>query len=219
MCRGLSAAFYARVDRDTLLRPLFPGTTLKCAMEEFAAFLAQFLGGPSEDTQRRWWLSLRESHMRFRIGQKERDAWIANMVSALDDVHIEEPMRSQLLGFFERSSAYVVNHGDAVVPKEGRSTEISRRWDAQTTLDEAVAAIRAGDASRAIALAESPALSAYGASVTSGVLALMIRSGQSVMLEHVRAKLTGNPSLTKERYAGRTLLHEAAAAGTWWNCS
>jgi len=31
-------------------------------------------GGPSEDSQRRWWLSLRESHLRFKIGDRERKA-------------------------------------------------------------------------------------------------------------------------------------------------
>ncbi|MEP6700049.1 MAG: hypothetical protein ABJA85_01985, partial [Bacteroidota bacterium] len=31
-CRELSAAFYARVARDSTLRPLFPGKTLKCAI-------------------------------------------------------------------------------------------------------------------------------------------------------------------------------------------
>ena len=41
----------------------------------------------------------------------------------------------------------------------------------------------------------------------------MVRSGQSVFLDYVRAKLTGDPTLARERYAGRTLLHEAAAAG------
>jgi hemoglobin len=81
--------------------------TFTCAIEEFAAFLAQFLGGPSEDAQRRWWLSLRESQLRFKIGQRERDAWIANMVLALDVVQIKEPIRSELFGFVERSSAHI----------------------------------------------------------------------------------------------------------------
>jgi truncated hemoglobin YjbI len=58
----------------------------------FAAFLAPFLDGPSEDAQQRWWLSLRESHLRFEIGRKERDAWMNNMIGALDDV----PMRIEL---------------------------------------------------------------------------------------------------------------------------
>src|SRR3984893_3982485 len=108
-CRKLSAAFYARVARDSVLRPLFPGKTLNCAIEEFAAFLAQFLGGPSEDAQRRWWVSLRESHLRFKIGPKERAAWMSHMARALEDVQIDEPVRTALREFFERSSAYVVN--------------------------------------------------------------------------------------------------------------
>ena len=59
---------------------LFPGKALRCAIEEFTAFLAQFLGGSPEDAQRRWWLSLRESHLRFKIGDRERDAWMQNSV-------------------------------------------------------------------------------------------------------------------------------------------
>jgi hemoglobin len=63
-CRSLSAAFYARVAKDPVLRPFFPGKSLRCATEEFAAFLIQFLGGDEKQTQHRWWLSLRESHAR-----------------------------------------------------------------------------------------------------------------------------------------------------------
>ncbi len=221
-CRGLSVAFYARVARDPVLRPLFPGKTFTCAIEEFAAFLVQFLGGSGDDSQRRWWLSLRESHLRFKIGQRERSAWIANMVLALNDVRIEEPLRGVLLGFFERSSAHVVNHGDAPALEEARCDarsrgmreEISRRWDAQTNLDEVVAAINSGDSKRAIALAEGPAVKTCGRSVLSGLLARMIRSRQSELLDYVRAKLTGDPARVRDRHAGRTLLHDAAAVGT-----
>src|SRR5262249_24945900 len=88
-CRKLSTAFYARVARDPILRPLFPGKTFKCAIEEFTAFLVQFLGGPPEDTQRRWWLRLRESHSRFKIGPRERDAAMKNMIAASNDEHSE----------------------------------------------------------------------------------------------------------------------------------
>ena len=137
-CRRLSTAFYARVSRDPLLRPLFPGTTFTCAIEAFAAFLAQFLGGP-EDMQRRWWLSLRESHLRFRIGQREREAWMGIMGSALGDLDRGAPARRELLGVFERSSAHIVNHGETPAISEGRTEafgdgtgkELARCWDAQ----------------------------------------------------------------------------------------
>src|SRR5947209_3384143 len=93
-CRRLAEAFYRRVERDPVLRPLFPGKSMRCAIEQFSAFLVQFLGGPDEDTQHRFWVSVRESHARFRIGAKERDAWVALMTQALDDARIQEPGRS-----------------------------------------------------------------------------------------------------------------------------
>jgi hemoglobin len=58
-CKRLRMEFYARVGKEPVLRPLFPGKSLRCATEEFAAFLIQF---HEEQTQYRWWLSLRESH-------------------------------------------------------------------------------------------------------------------------------------------------------------
>jgi hypothetical protein len=195
---------------------------MTCAIEAFAAFLAQFLGGPSADAQRRWWLSLQESHVRFEIGQEERAAWMDNMVQAFDDVQIEEPMRSALLSFFERSSAYVVDRGHASPVEEARGdtrcdgtqAEISRRWDVQLGLDEAVAAIRQRDADRVITLADGPTLQSCDRSVFSGLLAQMIRSGHPAMLDYVRERLTHDPALVRERYNGRTLLHVVAAAGS-----
>jgi hemoglobin len=223
-CRKLSSAFYTRVGRDARLRPLFPGKTLTCAIEEFAAFLIQFLGGPSEDTQRRWWISLRESHHRFKIGPKHRAAWLDNMRNALDDVPIAEPARDALLGFFERSSAYVVNQGEAAaaVPAgsdaahDRMSRELARRWDAQRRLDDIVAAVRRGDADRAIALAEGAASETRYFAVTVGLLALMLGSGHRSMLEYFEEKLTSDPTLARQRYAGRTLLHDAAGHANLW---
>ena len=219
VCRQLSAAFYARVERDPLLRPLFPGKTLTCAVEEFAAFLAQFLSGPAEDAQSRWWLSLRESHLRFQIGRKERDAWMNLMAQALDDVPIAEPARSALRGFFERASAYLVNHGPAPSvadhlspsPGDGIHREIARRWEVQRVLDEAVAAVRNGDSGRAITLAERFTLDR---ALLAALLAVMISSSRASLLDYVHQQLRRDPALVRERSRGRTLLHEASATGS-----
>lgn len=221
-CHRLAVAFYARVERDPILRPLFPGKSFTCAIEAFTAFLAQFLGGPSEDAQGRWWLSLHESHMRFQIGREEPAAWMSNMIEAFDDVPIGEPLRAELLAFFDRSSAYLVNQGEKPVSKaqsqapENSNTrvEISRRWEAQMQVDEAVAAIRGGNTDRAISLTESSAFQVCSRSVQCGLLALMIRSGHDRMLTYVRERVTRDPALVHERLRyGRTLLQEAAAAG------
>ena len=82
-CKRLAVEFYARVGKDPVLRPLFPGKSLRCAIEEFGAFLIQFLGGDEEQTQYRSSLSLRESHARFRIGPSERSAWLKQMRATL----------------------------------------------------------------------------------------------------------------------------------------
>src|SRR5262249_49314978 len=153
------------------------------AIEEFAAFLIQFLGGPGEDTQRRWWLSLRESHLRFRIGKRERNAWMSLMAKALDEAQIEEPARHVLREFFEHSSRYVINTVNEEAAGGCAHPELAKRWDAQRVLDEAVAAVRTGDADRAITLAQRTTLSP---AVFVGLLAAMIGRGERVLLEYVR---------------------------------
>jgi len=223
-CRGLAEAFYSRVKRDPVLRPLFPGKTLHCAIEEFTAFMVQLFGGPSDDTQRRWWLSLRESHLRFKIGREERAAWMRNMIRALDVADIEEPMRIALREFFEQSSAHVMNHGQPPPPAPD-STElpddtirnaIAWRWDTQRALDEATALVRKGEAERVIAMAESGLLKArfqLDRSVLAGFLGLLIGSRNPDLLRCAAIKLREDPRLAGERYAGRTLLHVASGQG------
>ena len=226
VCRQLSEAFYARVARDPVLRPLFPGKSFRCAVEAFAAFLAQFLGGPAEDAQQRWWLSLRESHLRFKIGPREREAWMSNMVEALEDVPLEKPVRLALRELFRRSSAYVVNSGPApgetAAPAEPTDDsihrEIAQRWSEQRALDDLIAAVRDGDARRAVELAQTATLEirfARDPAVFANVLALMMEGGNDAFLEYIERTLLADPVLAHlhNRY-GRTLLHEASAHGS-----
>ncbi len=220
-CLRLSEAFYARVKRDPVLRPLFRGKSLRCAVEAFAAFLAQFFGGPAEDARERWWLSLRESHLRFSIGPRQRQAWMSNMVEALDAVPLDQPVRVTLREFFERSSAYLVNTGQAprepASPPDGPIREIAQRWAEQIALDELVAAIRMGDAERGLRLLQSPALEARFArdrAVLAHAVGLMIGCGIGAFREYAERELAADPSLARVRNRyGRTLLHDAAAQG------
>jgi hemoglobin len=223
MCRQLSEAFYARVKRDPVLRPLFPGKSMRCAVNAFAAFLAQFLGGPTEEAQERWWLSLRESHLRFKIGPRERRAWMSNMIEALEDAPVSEPVRLALRDLFERSSAYIVNTGPGIAepyapenPSDDRiHGEIAQRWAEQRALDDLVAALRDGDAGRGLELTQSPALKARFArdrAVFAHALGLMMGCGNEALLEYAERELLADPALAgiRNRY-GRTLLHDASA--------
>ena len=215
-CRKLSAAFYARVAQDPVLRPIFPGS-FHCAIEAFALFLAQFLGGPCAYSPQRWWLSLRESHLRFKIGAKERDAWMDNMRQAMHDVAIGEPAYSALYSFFEVSSAALINRGDAPATADIHE-DLAAPWEEQRALDAMVASVRKGDAKHVIALAESPivqTLFRHDRAALLSLLDLMSGSGHAAMLEYVRRRLLADPALARERYTRhRTLLHGASAAGS-----
>ena len=92
-CRRLARAFYARVQSDSVLLPVY-GRSLHCVVESLSTFLAQHFGGPCEYSGRRWSLSLYEAHLRFKIGQAERDAWVKDMTLAMEDVGIGEPARA-----------------------------------------------------------------------------------------------------------------------------
>jgi truncated hemoglobin YjbI len=205
-CRRLSDSFYARVGQDAALRHLFPGKTLRCATEEFAAFLIQFLGGDEEQTQHRWWLSLRESHARFQIGPLARSAWLEDMRATLEAAPLSEETREALLQFFVHSSGYVIGK-DAAEPEH---EELAARWGEQRVLDNAIAAIIAGEDDDAITLVKR---SASRPSVFLGLLARMVQSGRSPLIRFVIDAVEAEPSLTTRRFSGRTLLHFASGAG------
>lgn len=205
-CRRLSAEFYARVGTDPVLRPLFPGKSRKCAIEEFAAFLIQFLGGDEEQTQRRWWLSLRESHARFRIGPTERRAWLRHMEATLEAAPLEESTRKALRQFFEHTSAYVTGR-ETPAPEHA---ELASRWTGQQILDETVAAIAAGRDQEAIQSA--PRFRSRPA-VFVGLLARMVQSGRPGLISFVLDSVQSDSSLATFRYGGRSLLHYACGAG------
>ncbi len=188
-CRALATAFYARVAQDPVLRPLFP-STFTCAIEEFSAFLVQFLGGEAEAMQRRWWLSLRESHNRFALGQRERNAWMGAMTAALGDSSVisNATARGELLEFFRHASSHVVNKGRPPEPEPPLKGELSPLWAEQLALDEAVALIRDRDqAARCIEVLQTPVLQARFArspAVHASIRALAAKSKSPALRDY-----------------------------------
>lgn len=205
-CRRLATAFYGRVGKDPALRPLFPGKSLRCATEEFGAFLIQFLGGDEGQTQYRWWLSLRESHGRFRIGAAERAAWLQHMRAALEDMGWEAEVRQALGRLFTHSSSYVTGRA-AEGSVEG---ELAARWAEQRALDDLVAAIAEGRDEDVLRWAPR---FAGRPSVYLGILARMTQTRRVGLIEFVTGAVKGDGSLGGRCFGGRTLLHFAAGAG------
>lgn len=101
-------AFYARVEADPLLRPMFPDD-LEAGKHWQFLFLMQYFGGPARYAEERGHPRLRMRHMPFAIGQAAADAWLGHMLAAIDVIGISEPARSAMREYFERASAFMVN--------------------------------------------------------------------------------------------------------------
>lgn len=100
--------FYSRVEADSELRPMFPDDLEPGKHWQFL-FLTQFFGGPARYAQERGHPRLRMRHMPFPIDMNARNHWLAHMLAAIDEVGIEEPMRSTMRDYFERASAFMIN--------------------------------------------------------------------------------------------------------------
>ncbi len=109
--RRLVDAFYARIERDPLLRPLFPDD-LEPGKEHQFLFLTQYWGGPARYNEQRGHPRLRLRHAPFAIDQAARDAWVRHMIAAIDEVGIPEPDRTALVAYFERSGSFLINRDE-----------------------------------------------------------------------------------------------------------
>src|SRR5918911_332472 len=106
--RRLVDIFYARVERDPLLRPLFPADLEPGKQRQFL-FITQYFGGPPRYNQLRGHPRLRLRHAPFTIGQAERDAWVGHMLAAIDEAGFAEPVRGALRDYFERAATFLIN--------------------------------------------------------------------------------------------------------------
>jgi hemoglobin len=116
----LVAAFYAAVETDPTLRPLYPAD-LGPPRANLAAFLAQYWGGPPDYSARRGHPRLRMRHARFAIGLPERDAWLRHMRAAVEASPASDTDKEALLGYFQTAAASLINR-PVWTPSEGASS-------------------------------------------------------------------------------------------------
>jgi hemoglobin len=106
--RRLIDAFYQRVEREPLLRPLYPAD-LTPSREHLFLFVTQYFGAPPRYNALRGHPRLRMRHAPFVIGQAERDAWVRHMLAAVEQAGFAEPARSALVEYFERAATFLIN--------------------------------------------------------------------------------------------------------------
>ncbi len=104
----LVEAFYAGVETDTVLRPLYP-QDLTHAKEHLALFLIQRFGGHTGYGDKRGHPRLRLRHVPFHIGEAEKEAWLRHMFAAIKTVPAFAPFQEALHKYFTDSAAFLVN--------------------------------------------------------------------------------------------------------------
>jgi hemoglobin len=107
--RQLVDRFYEGVALDPVLRPLYPDEDLGPARERLRLFLEQYWGGPTTYSDQRGHPRLRLRHAPWVIGERERDAWLGHMRTAVDSLDVPEEARVALWTHLERAAHTLVN--------------------------------------------------------------------------------------------------------------
>ena len=91
--------FYDGVERDEVLRPLYP-EDLGAPRRHLALFLTQYWGGPNDYSDLRGHPRLRMRHAPFVVGELERDRWLVHMRAAVSALDPPEDVASALEEYF-----------------------------------------------------------------------------------------------------------------------
>lgn len=107
--RQLVDRFYDGVMLDPILRPLYPDEDLTEARERLRMFLEQYWGGPTTYSDERGHPRLRMRHAGWAIGERERDAWLGHMRTAVDSLEVTDQARQAIWEHVERAAQMLVN--------------------------------------------------------------------------------------------------------------
>ena len=105
---ALVARFYAAVEADPVLRPLYPAD-LEGPKRRLALFLIQYWGGPHTYNAERGHPRLRMRHLRFPIGPVQRQVWLTHMRAAVESSDVSASDAQALLEYFETAATSLMN--------------------------------------------------------------------------------------------------------------
>jgi hemoglobin len=100
--------FYAGVEADPLLRPMYPDD-LGPPRRHLTLFLMQYWGGPGTYSEERGHPRLRLRHVPFAIGLAQREAWLKHMLAAVDASPAEAADRQALRDYFNMAATSLLN--------------------------------------------------------------------------------------------------------------
>lgn len=105
---NLVERFYAGVDTDPLLRPLYP-EDLSDPKAHLALFLMQYWGGPRDYSEQRGHPRLRMRHAPFAIGPAQAAAWLSHMGAAVRQSGLPKADEAELLDYLAMAARTLVN--------------------------------------------------------------------------------------------------------------
>ena len=105
----LVARFYAGVETDPLLRPIYPEPDLAGAERRLRLFLIQYWGGPRTYDDERGHPRLRMRHMPFAVGPVERDRWLVHMRAAVAELAPPDDVAAELERYFTMAAEAMRN--------------------------------------------------------------------------------------------------------------
>jgi len=112
--------FYEEVAADPVLLAAYPTPQdLGPAEEHLRLFLIQYWGGPATYNELRGHPRLRMRHVRFHIGETERDLWLKHMRTALDELALPAPLDAQLWDYLVMAAHSLVNVAPENAPAPG----------------------------------------------------------------------------------------------------
>ena len=85
---------------------------LSSARSKLFDFLSGWMGGPPLFVEKYGHPRLRQRHLPFPIGTKERDQWLLCMYRAMADTHVPEDLAEELKPLFFRTADFMRNQAD-----------------------------------------------------------------------------------------------------------
>ena len=106
----LVEVFYSKIEKDDLLRGMFP-EDLSLGKKLQILFLIQRFGGPNEYQRLRGPAHLRKRHFLFKIGLEERNRWFNLMIESLDEIGIDSDhqVRPEMEEYFKATATKMIN--------------------------------------------------------------------------------------------------------------
>ncbi|MBU1426612.1 MAG: group II truncated hemoglobin [Gammaproteobacteria bacterium] len=109
--RALVQRFYQIMDATPEMQDLrkMHAASLKGSEEKLFMFLSGWMNGPQLFMEKFGHPKLRQRHLPFAIGDKERDQWMQCMTQAMNDVVEDEGLRKELLAAIGKVADFMRN--------------------------------------------------------------------------------------------------------------